>query len=264
MNQLENRVELELADFVTKVISDVFAGVAVSVAEQARRRSEILQCASLDLREYAQRHICEEQLVQELAALFPCKDDEHPHAIFAGSPYQPKRDNAEESPPVFKLIGLRLDENDYFKNKESGFLLNAEGIKKILTGVRFRIATVQRETLRAMVKEGLPGIVVDSGKVLAKVTFALSDGKATVPLPFTGDSAAALKSGEVKTDTEPTELKPETLTATFDKTLPANLVKRLSPELKLVVKQANENASHLSSKTGHAYGEVEITFKTVN
>ena len=71
MSELESKIDLELAEFLTKLISDVFDGVVASMADQAQRCSEILESASLDLREYALKYVSDEQLENELAVLFP-------------------------------------------------------------------------------------------------------------------------------------------------------------------------------------------------
>ena len=116
--------------------------------------------------------------------------------------------------------------------------MKAEGVKKIFEAVRIRLAATQHESLEVMVKDGLPKIVVDSGRILSKVTFKIHKIQA--------------------------DIQSETLMNRFDRTVPTTAAKLLSPGLKLTVRQADERAPQSSEKTVNVYGEIEITFKTVS
>ena len=159
----------------------------------------------------------------------------HPELKFLRFPHLDRLHSRE-------LTGLKLDSSDYTKKKRSGFTLKPKAVEKIFETVRIRLAAAQHQSLSTMVKNGLPTIVVDSGRILSKVTFTTSN----------------INKEKKKSAAEPKGPKSETLMTQFDRTtIPATMSKLLSPGLKIFVRQADEKAPQSSKKAANVYGEVE-------
>ena len=229
MPSLPTPVEMGFAEFVAKLVLETFDAVVSSQVEQERGGRELVDAASLAPEAYAERFLAAGAEDAELARLFPPPDETHPSAIFEKGPYQPATPATPEAPPVGAVLGLALRPEEDFAGKA----LTARGVERIRLAVRLRLAGDQVAALQRLVARGFPRIVVDSGRISAKLTFQVtqeSPARAGVRSP----RASAPAPG-----------------------------RRLLPAYKLTVRQADERSPQAGQLKVDVFGEVEVTFKTV-
>jgi hypothetical protein len=171
----------------------------------------------------------------ELARLFPAAGGRG-SAIAAGRPYRPTGTRQTESPPVQSKLRIKLGPRD-LRKRGNRLAFTARGVASIRAAVRLRLAETRQKALRQTVAQGLPRVLVDSGRVNVKLTFRLVDldklgarpNGAVVPLkPLVGISAKA------------------------------EALKRL----RLIVRQVNEDTAPGEPSAASGIGELYLTFKT--
>jgi len=252
----EIKVELTLAEFVGKLISETFQAVISSMVDQVRQQEAIIAGTELELAEFALQFISDNDVEEHLSALFPWKGDSHAHAIFEGAFYQPAGNDLVEEPAIMELTGYEMEKADFGDNK-----LTKKGVEGIKSAVRMNLAEDRQKALIALMRQGVPKIIVDSGRILCKVTFRVNQQGPT---------------GNGNTDSNETDTAgSEGATWTVGSrpfatgTLKSKL-KRLSPMIfkpeildstRMLVKQADDEAPQTSE--AKVYGEVEIKFKTI-
>ena len=234
-------LDMGLAEFAAKLIAEVFDAVAASGADQERRHADIVQAASLTPEQYAGRMVSSVQTQAELVRLFPTRQRGQVHAIFAGAPYRPPAKNRAEDPPVAATLGLELQPGEFVKSAKGRFALAPAGVEKIVRAVQLRLAEAGLGCLQRLVARGVQRVVVDSGRVNAKLTFQVvrtDDAKAGTGLHL----AAPLQPlGNLPGISLPPALN----------------------NVRLVVRQADARNTGVSQEQVNVVGEVEITFKTV-
>jgi hypothetical protein len=126
-------------------------------------------------------------------------------------------------------------------------------VDKIMGKVTGMLALVRLSILREMAARGIPRIQVDSGRINGKMTFHLleensagtTEGGASASI---GNLGAVAKSGSLSNSALKSLLLPQA---------------RILPNVRFLVRQADERAPTSSQVTANVFGEVEITFKTV-
>lgn len=183
-------ISMELAEFFAKIVLDAFDGVRESMRLQEERQMEIAVAASLDGTEFAQMTVTDEELERELVRIFPSPDHRQPHCIYVGAPYRPALKEGEtESPPLRALTGIQLERADYMRRRGSeSFVLTKTAVEKVLGAVRTRLGAQSQSVLRAALARGVPRLVVDSGRIGAKISLTLqsaaqSSAKAAFVVP---------------------------------------------------------------------------------
>lgn len=181
-------ISMELAEFFAKIVLDAFDGVRESMRLQEERQAEIAAAASLNGAEFAQLTVSDEELKSELVRLFPSPD--RPHGIYVGATYRSALEEGEtESPPLRALTGIQLERADYVRPRGSAsFVLTETAVEKVLDAVRTRLGAQSQSVLRAALARGVPRLVVDSGKIGAKISLTLqsmaqSSAKAAFVVP---------------------------------------------------------------------------------
>jgi hypothetical protein len=235
-------LEMGFAEFVAKLIAEVFDAVADSQAEQALRQAEIVATAALTPEAFAEQLLSEEQVDAELARLFPTSEPNRPHAIFPGAVYRAKEHHIPESPAIESVLGLELGREDYLRGRAGETVLQPSAVDKVKRQTRLRLAHARLLALRQLVKQGIPRVLVDSGRVNAKMTFqAVRTEDASKP-EIAGRLAAPLNPlGQIAGTPLPRSL--------------ANI--------RLVVRPADAQSPQTSQLQLNIFGEVEVTFKTV-
>jgi len=255
------KVELTLAEFVGKLISETFQAVISSMVDQARQQEEIIAGTELEIAEFSQQFISDDDVEEQLSELFPWQDDSHPHAIFKDAPYKPiMRNNLVEKPAIRELTGYSMQKTD-FEGQPGKYKITETGVENIKSSVRMNLAQERQKALIALMRQGLPKIIVDSGRILSKVTFRVtkqdSDGKGNKDSDETGKATSeeAIRSGKSKL------ISSKMVTSKFKRVSPIIFRPKILDKTRMLVKQADDEAPQTSE--AKVYGEVEIKFKTI-
>jgi len=176
-------ISMELAEFVAKIMLDAFDGVQGALRLQEERQVEMAAAASLDSEKFARLTVPDEELDRELAQLFPSGDPHQPHGLYVGAPYQPALKEGEtESPPFRSLVGIQLERADYVQPRRSkSFVLAKPAVDKIRGAVHTRLGAEAQSILRSTLRRGVQRVIVDSGRVSARISLILQT--ATQPSP---------------------------------------------------------------------------------
>jgi hypothetical protein len=260
MAQFQIPVDLGFTEFVTTLLSEVVSSIAAAQSDQAQRLAELTAAASLSVEEFAASHVTDAVLDDYLAARFPSSDPDRPHDIVGGAPYQPARGQQREQPPYEEALGVRLAGSDF--NADKGTLLG-RGVGKLRDAARLQLAEQQQDVARALLERGVPKVVVDAGRISAKLTFEA--------LQYREESAEPA-AAEAPTVEEPvSRLGAGGLIGAHDVVmigrLPRLNVAPVLPEVlqdvRLLVRPADDRRPETGSSRANVYGEVELTFKTV-
>ena len=253
-NDIPTPIEMGFAEFTAKLISETFDAIIVSQAAQEEKAEEMLELVNLPLDAFAEHAVTDVEVEEALRRLFPATDAEHGHAVFVGSAYQPPREQAPESPPYTRFLDVTFQKEDL----RDGKALTKSGVAKIYAAARRRLASARYRALEQIVSQGVPRVLVDSGRIRAKLTFQVvqleeepTEPEAESPTPPT--LAAPSLSG-IQRIVGVTPLERFTgLTRPFTE-----------PNVRLSVRQADGTAPQTSQLKADIFSEVEITFKTVS
>jgi len=243
-NVITTPVELGFTDFVGKLISDTFEAVLSSQANQEEQWLQMHQLLSLDLKAFGERVIDDNVLSAYMIDNFP--DGKGGHLIVSGNPYQranPQR-GVEELPAVNAVLGYQ----------PTGKRLTSVEVSEIFSMVRTQFAEKQYNVLQALVNKGNTRVLVEGGKINAKMTFSI--------LQVESDENSGSTSSP-----SPTSPPQVDRNLVFQKrgTGYTSLVR--APELlnvHLFVKPTTDQDPQTSTVKANIYSEVEIHFKTVS
>lgn len=257
MADIETPVQVGFAEFIARLMSEVFDSVITSQIDQEERYTQLYTLVALDEQAYARQYIDPADVAAEISALFPPReqDKDNASAIYEGSPYLPERKDQTESPPVLAILNIQFTEEDLVKEGKN-FFLAPPAVAAVHNRVQLQMATKQLEIARQIISRGLPRVVVDSGRINGKLTFHLTESTQSQPSESAAHIAAAEKMGERTM---------ERIYGTTDsaKSVFALPKARILPNVKLLVKQADDTSPQSSQVNANVYGEVEITFKTI-
>jgi hypothetical protein len=168
-------VQMELGEFVSKLVLDAFTGVTDALRLQEEQHGEMAAAATLEPLEFANATIPDEEVDRELARLFPSGDSSHPHAVYVGAPFQAAAGaNTAEKPAFQAVAGVNLVRADFTKARGTKAVsLGAAGVKRIREATRLRLGAQAQTVLRAIIGRGIPRVLVDSGRISAKVSLGV-------------------------------------------------------------------------------------------
>jgi hypothetical protein len=229
-------IDLGFAEFAAQLVAELQEAVSSAQSEQEARRAELAERAALDIAQFARRFVMNSDIDAELARLFPGAGGKG-IAIAAGRRYRPASARQTESPAVASKLRIKLGPRD-LRKRGSRLVFTARGVASIRAAVRLRLAETRQKALRQTVAQGLPRVVVDSGRVNVKLTFRLVDL----------DKLGIRPNGAI------VPLKP--LVGIAGK---AEALKRL----RLIVRQVNEDTAPPEPAAESGIGELDLTFKTV-
>ncbi len=231
-------VDLGFAEFAAQVVAELHEGLLVAQNEQESRRAKLAELSSLPLEEFARRFITNEQVEAELIRLFPAGRGKA-HRIRVGASYVAKTAKHAESPAIQSKLGIQLTPQD-LRVRGGRTQLAAKGVKNIREALRMRLAEPRLKTLRQAATQGIPRLVLDSGRVNVKLTFRL------VELEKVGVRRAR-----------------GSLIVPLDTLL--NILKAESPRplYQLMVRQVNEQTTSVSPTESSGIGELDLTLKTI-
>lgn len=282
-------VDLGFAEFVAKLISDVFDATISSQAQQLEKLIELESLLGQSNDEFIDTLLAKDEFLSDVELLlsghFPLDDGEHAHAIYEGAPYEPGKNDVPESPPIADALGIKLGDGDF---KPRAKVLTLQGVTKVYRKAAEPFAIQRRAILKQLVENGLPKLVVDSGKINAKLTFTanqVGDGgaeEAGEAAPATNSGETNVASANLSTRERNSLLSSNTRiindsvtlnTATFNARLatpiqPINryvgLIKpNLNDQVRLTVKPASNQSPQDTQVTSNIFSEVEIHFKTI-
>lgn len=246
MPSLPTPAEIGFAEFVGKLLSEVLDSVLSSQIEQERRLAELSASAALTLADAEALLVGEADVDAELARLFPA-DVPGGHAVYGGASYRPEGGGLAEEPPFAATLGVTLLAHvDYGPGQPAGQVLTVAGVAKIRAAARTRLAASLLAALRQIVGRGVPRVLVNSGRVNARMTFQLTS-QAPSAAPASQLSPVFLGAAERARFALPT----------------ASLATSPPSSLRLTVRQASDRAPQVAQLQVDVYGEVEVTFRTV-
>ena len=231
-------VDLGFAEFATQLVAELQEAVVAAQAEQDGRRAELAELASVGAEQFAQRFVANEQVDAELTRLFPAAGGKG-HLIKPGLRYRPAAAGVAEQPPLQGKLGMRFGARDLKTSGKGRAELTPAAVKTVREAVRLRLAEARLKVLRQTAAQGLPRVVVDSGRVNVKLSFRLVD--------LDQSGAQKAKDGTV------IPLKP---------LAGGKGTERLS-RLRLVVRQVNEQTVPAAPDAASGIGEFDLTFKTI-
>ena len=157
---------------MANLIDDIFEAVAASQAEQEQRHRRRLELSGLSLDEFASRVITDGEIERELARLFPSESEGQLHGIYPGARCQPQAHDILETPAIRTMLGLEIHRSEYRVTRQRGATpLKREAVERIRESLRLRIAAVRLSAIQQAVERGVPQVIVDSGRINAKLTF---------------------------------------------------------------------------------------------
>ena len=270
-------IDMGFAEFVAKLISEVFDAVVTSQAEQQEKFNELQELMTLPHESFVDHLLQQDPFIQQVDELlvehFPANDKEQMHVIYPGAPYQPKSGNKPESPAISDQLGITLLKADYNAKDKT---LTEAGVLKIYRKAAEPYVIQKRNVITKLIEQGLSNIVVDSGKINAKLTFSttVASGDNDDDSPD-DDSAAESKShSQAKTHTM---LKSKLAEANIGRTLITKKLEPIQPinryvgilkpninkQVRLTVKPASNKAPQDVEAKANIFSEVELNFKTI-
>lgn len=233
-NRITSPVELGFSEFVSKLISDTFDAVITSTISQEDNWTQLKQLLALSPEEFAEQVIDDEMIDNELNRLFP--DGSGGTLVVSGARYLRRnvRGRTHEQPPINETLGYQPRSNKLTDN-------DVASIRSIL---KSRLAEKQFELLNKVFSKGQTKIVVDAGKINAKLNFEIlevdetdentdntSNKKIFIERKFPGFTSLA----------RPTALK----------------------NVHFFVKPPTDSDPQSHQVKANVYGEVELQFKTI-
>lgn len=237
----EKSAEVGFAEFAAQLVAEVHEAVLAAQAHQEDRRAQIAELASMPVERFARVFITRDQVEAELARLFPARGGKA-HFIRAGMSYRPATASRPEAPPIQAKLSVRLSEKDVHAARGERFELTAAGERTVRETARIRLAEAQIKALRQATSQGLPRVIVNSGRVNVKLAFSLLD--------LDSLSATRRKNG--------LSLNVEALTKLIGK----KGVDR-SSRLRVVVRPIDTDALLETPSASAGFGELDLTLKTV-
>ncbi|WP_018623919.1 hypothetical protein [Kangiella aquimarina] len=274
--------DMGFAEFVAKLISEVFDAVVTSQAEQEEKLLEIKELVSqpeeLFVDNLLQDDVFLDQIDRLLKSYFPANSDKNVHAIYEGAPYKVKKGNSPESPAILEHLGLDLSESE--SAKKNKFTNN--DVLEIYRAAARPFAQQKRQAMINAIEHGFSNIIVDSGKINAKFTFntsveseeteqepAPSNGNAAKPKPKPKAKKAVLdKRIKLKDSLRKSVIDKQTFDVrsrlVSNPNLKASILKpTLAKDVKVAIKPANNRDPQASTTTANIYSEIELNFKSI-
>ncbi|NVJ60410.1 MAG: hypothetical protein HWE27_08470 [Gammaproteobacteria bacterium] len=289
-------VELGFAEFVAKLIADVFDATIGAQAEQNEKLAELETLLQQSELTFVDSLLAKPDFVKELdkmlADVFPGSGDAI-HPIYVGADYQPGAEKQTEQPAIKKYLGYEIQSGDYITRTKK---LTEQGVLNIFRHIAMPVAQKKRAILLRMMENGLPNIVVDKGKINAKLTFNTSllgssgaDGTESSMTTSSDtsikDSASFTKKTTLSSETNESTITRAATTSLTDSialsdklSLSDRLISPIQPidrfvglikpnikdQVRLTVKQASNKSPQDTQATTNIFSEVEIHFKTIN
>jgi hypothetical protein len=250
--------DLGFSEFVAKLISETFTAVAEAAMEQERRYGQLVAAAELSLEEFVDAFVAPEDVDDALLGLFPAPGEGAPEgsdatrtSVAAGQPYQAAADDVAEHPPLRQVLGLEVEKGEITRAGRIGGTL----AQRIRDEVALLVGRPEWEIAGAVVRRGVPRVLVDAGHIMAKQTYRV--------VAAAGEESPAAAPPATQPVAEPrfpgrSVVLPQLAGRTG--VLGRVLTPSIRPDLLIRVTTPRDDAPVASSDI---YGEVQVTFKTV-
>jgi hypothetical protein len=249
--EIQIPVDLGFTEFVSSLLSEVLSSIVAAQSEQDQRVAELITLAELTFEEFEEQ-LADEDVESYLASVFPPSDESRPHDAVSGSPYRPAGDDGSERPPFERVLGVTFDNRDF--NADRGTLL-ARGSRKVRDAARSQLARSQHGTVQALVAQGIPRVLVDAGRISAKLTFEALQYREE---PAGGDAPATAGMAEGAL----IGAHDVVMIGRLPLTNVAAVLPQVLRDVRMRVRAADDRKEGTSTRT-NVYGEVELTFKTI-
>lgn len=239
--QISSPVELGFSDFVAKLISDTFEAVVASGISQEKGWAQLEELLSLEMPAFTEAVVDEGMLNDEMGRLFP--DGKGGTLIAKDLLYRkanPEKDISEE-PPI----------NAYTGFQPKGKKLTAADVKAIRDAVWQALGRKQFDILSKIHSRGNTRVVVDAGKVNAKLNFEIQQMDEGDEPGSSGHHSAR------STETRRIFAK-HSFPGLGELSRPVEL-----RNIKFFVKPPTDKDPQTHQVKANVYGEVEIQFKTI-
>lgn len=169
------QAELDFAQFTSLLISQTMEAIIDSLVDQEKKVAELTSYLQLSEKDFSQKFVSESEVRAQVLALFPHSSDENKSIIDPGCPYHPADKEKKEFPAIHLLTGYIMSEGDWEKSptKESPYILTQQGYNNICDKLRANISIKHRNSLQNTLKNGIPRVYVDHGRISAKLTLRM-------------------------------------------------------------------------------------------
>ncbi len=165
--------DVGFAQFTAALITQTLDAVIAAQLQQEEKVRELQDAAGLAPAQFAEEAVPLEDAENELVRLFPVS--QYPKGVMPGAPYTPSGHDTPEEPPILSYTGYMMQKGDWAK-QDDATVITENGYKNILAHVRLALATERHANILQMVRRGIPRVVVDHGRVNAKLFFQFSSG----------------------------------------------------------------------------------------
>jgi hypothetical protein len=236
-------VELGFSEFVSKLVSDTFEAIVSSTLSQEENWIQLRELLAHNLDDFSLLVIDDNTLELELNRVFPINKEGM--GIIIGRDYQ-KADpeqNIQEEPPIYLYTGYQ----------PSASKLAAEDVEEIYRLVRNQLGQRQYDIMSNVLSKGTTKLVVDAGKINAKLNFEIlqvEEAEETEEDNTSGNDIQSIASKRIFVKNKlpvfsglsrPTEMK----------------------NVHFFVKPPTDSDPQTHQVKANVYGEVEIQFKTI-
>ncbi len=239
-NIITKPVELGFSEFVSKLISDTFEAVIATSISQEEDWSQLDELLAQDIDTFTSLVVDGVMIENELMRLFP--DEEGGTAIVKDAKYTKANQEKQitESPPIETLTG----------HKPTGNKLTENDVLQIKLSLKKQLGEKQYEVLSKVFSKGATKVIVDAGKINAKLNFSILQESETEeaednggdPLPDINKRIFVKRGiGRFGGLSRPIEMK----------------------GVHFFVKPPSDGDPQTHNVKANIYGEVEIQFKTI-
>lgn len=267
MSDAQMPVDIGLKEFVSTLIDSVFESVLSARHGQEQQLAELDAALSIPEQDYAVGYVRDEDVEALLCEWFPAPDAPNSHRVIAGMnlTWDPKTPGRIVLNDLHGNVEIALSSPDYTgakkDNTSEGVSLTQAGVSHIYDAARLRIARRQRASMQQVRAQGIPRIVIDAGKINAKLQFMLTRDSvdAAAPPPRPGVMPARpVRPGPARGAAQPPPGNPIPPSASPPVPPPPT-----AGPIRLMVRTPGP-ASSQSTDTQLAFqGEVELHFRTL-
>jgi hypothetical protein len=250
--------QIGFADFVGKLISEVFASVVAADMTQEQQLAELVATASLALSAAAAQLASEAEIDAQLALLFPPPRQGVTSAVFTGAPYQPTGSSGAEAPDFAAALGVTLAAGvDFRPDSTAGQALTDAGVQSVRDAARLQLASPRLDALRRMAARGVPRVAVDAGEVRATFTFQLDTTTPQAPTP------PLLPAPVLPRPLFTASLSDRAVLAAPAARSFAATASASPPSFRLTLRPASDQAPQATKLQVNVYSSVRIRFRTI-
>lgn len=279
MVDIQIPVDLGFTEFVTSLLSEVVSSIVIAQSDQEQRLAELSAAAAMDLEEFAAAHVTTDDVEAWLAEQFPSTDPDRPHDAVLDAPYTPASDDAGEAPPFEAVLGVELIRRDLRGDPPT---LGQAGVRKIQEAARTELAASELLVARQLAERGIPRVIVDAGRISAKLTFEAlqyrDENDVVEDIDETDDGGTQDEAEDATRGSGPIPVPQSGVFSRLDRPLlrqdvlmagrlpglhRSAVVPQVLRDVRLRVHTADDRKADGGSARANVYGEVELTFKTV-